>query len=55
MGHGIGRTMLEAPDHIYNYSNASNVELLKEGMVIAFELFISTRSIRKRRRWDLCY
>lgn len=54
-GLGIGRTILEAPDHIYNYSNASNVELLEEGMVIAFELFISTRSIRKRRRWDLCY
>ena len=54
-GLGIGRTILEAPDHIYNYSNASNVELLEEGMVIAFELFISTRSIRKRIRWDLCY
>lgn len=46
-GHGIGSTILEAPDHIYNYSNASNVELLKEGMVIAFELFIQPEVFEK--------
>ena len=32
----------EAPDHIYNYNDTWDDELLKEGMVIAFEPFIST-------------
>ncbi|SIR65795.1 type I methionyl aminopeptidase [Paenibacillus macquariensis] len=41
-GHGIGRTIHEAPDHIYNYYDTWDDELLKEGMVIAFEPFIST-------------
>ncbi|HIW32981.1 MAG TPA: type I methionyl aminopeptidase [Candidatus Paenibacillus intestinavium] len=41
-GHGIGRTIHEAPDHIYNYNETGDDELLKEGMVIAFEPFIST-------------
>lgn len=42
-GHGIGRTIHEKPDHIYNYHEKWDDELLKEGMVIAFEPFISTR------------
>ncbi|KMJ59578.1 methionine aminopeptidase [Bacillus sp. LL01] len=41
-GHGIGCTIHEAPDHIYNYNDTWDNELLKEGMVIAFEPFIST-------------
>ncbi|NHN32638.1 type I methionyl aminopeptidase [Paenibacillus agricola] len=41
-GHGIGRTIHEAPDNIYNYNDTWDDELLKEGMVIAFEPFIST-------------
>ena len=41
-GHGIGRTIHEEPDHIYNYNDTWDNELLKEGMVIAFEPFIST-------------
>lgn len=41
-GHGIGRTIHEKPDYIYNYYEPSDDELLKEGMVIAFEPFIST-------------
>lgn len=41
-GHGIGRTIHEAPDHIYNYNDTWDDELLKDGMVIAFEPFIST-------------
>ncbi|WP_458461810.1 type I methionyl aminopeptidase [Paenibacillus sp.] len=41
-GHGVGRAIHEAPDHIYNYNDPSDDELLKEGMVIAFEPFIST-------------
>jgi len=41
-GHGIGRTIHEKPEYIYNYFERSDDELLKEGMVIAFEPFIST-------------
>lgn len=41
-GHGIGRTIHEAPDHIFNYYTPWDNAVLKEGMVIAFEPFIST-------------
>lgn len=41
-GHGIGRKIHEKPDYIFNYNEPSDDELLKEGMVIAFEPFIST-------------
>jgi methionyl aminopeptidase len=41
-GHGVGRALHEAPDHILNFYDPSDRELLKEGMVIAFEPFIST-------------
>ncbi|MBM4761979.1 type I methionyl aminopeptidase [Bacillus sp. B15-48] len=41
-GHGIGRTIHEKPDHIYNYHEKWDDEILKDGMVIAFEPFIST-------------
>ncbi|HYK73945.1 MAG TPA: type I methionyl aminopeptidase [Pseudoneobacillus sp.] len=42
-GHGIGRSIHEAPDHVYNYHEPWDDELLKDGMVIAFEPFISTK------------
>lgn len=42
-GHGIGLSIHEAPDHIYNYHEPWDDELLKDGMVIAFEPFISTK------------
>lgn len=35
-GHGIGLSLHESPDHILNYYDAWDNELLKEGMVIAF-------------------
>ncbi len=41
-GHGIGRTIHETPEYVYNYYEPSDGGLLKEGMVIAFEPFIST-------------
>jgi methionyl aminopeptidase len=41
-GHGVGRAIHEAPDHIYNYYEPWDDELLKTGMVIAFEPFISS-------------
>jgi methionyl aminopeptidase len=53
-GHGIGRSIHEAPDHVYNYHEPWDDELLKDGMVIAFEPFISTREeevIQKDDGW----
>ncbi|MED3623457.1 type I methionyl aminopeptidase [Neobacillus thermocopriae] len=41
-GHGVGRRIHERPNHIYNYYEPWDDELLKDGMVIAFEPFIST-------------
>ncbi|WP_042148424.1 type I methionyl aminopeptidase [Paucisalibacillus sp. EB02] len=41
-GHGVGRAIHEAPDHIFNYFSRWDDEILEEGMVIAFEPFIST-------------
>jgi methionyl aminopeptidase len=41
-GHGIGRKIHESPEYIFNYHEPSDRTLLKEGMVIAFEPFIST-------------
>ncbi len=40
-GHGVGRALHEAPDHILNYFDPMDSALLKEGSVIAFEPFIS--------------
>lgn len=41
-GHGVGRSIHEAPDHIFNYFSHWDDGILKDGMVIAFEPFIST-------------
>ncbi|WP_112180431.1 MULTISPECIES: type I methionyl aminopeptidase [Paraliobacillus] len=41
-GHGVGRSIHEAPDHIFNYFSRWDDEILRDGMVIAFEPFIST-------------
>ncbi|MBM7583874.1 methionyl aminopeptidase [Bacillus pakistanensis] len=43
-GHGVGSSLHEAPDHILNYFDPWDNALLKDGMVIAFEPFISTKS-----------
>lgn len=40
-GHGVGRALHEKPDHILNYFDPWDTQLLKEGMVLAFEPFIS--------------
>jgi methionyl aminopeptidase len=41
-GHGVGRSIHEAPDHILNYFSRWDDDTLTDGMVIAFEPFIST-------------
>lgn len=43
-GHGIGRALHEKPDHILNYFEPWDSQLLRDGMVIAFEPFISTKA-----------
>ncbi|OJF94636.1 type I methionyl aminopeptidase [Alkalibacterium sp. 20] len=41
-GHGIGRSIHEKPDHIFNFFSKWDDVILEEGLVIAFEPFIST-------------
>jgi methionyl aminopeptidase len=43
-GHGIGRKLHEDPSHILNYSNKWDTRLMKSGLVIAVETFISTKA-----------
>lgn len=55
-GHGVGRDIHEAPDHIFNYKNTWDDVHLKEGMVLAFEPFISTNEeevYQKNDGWTL--
>lgn len=40
-GHGLGKSLHEAPDHILNYHDAWDTTIMKEGMVLAVEPFIS--------------
>jgi methionyl aminopeptidase len=43
-GHGIGRSLHEAPGHIANYRDRSNLARFKKHSVVAIETFISTTS-----------
>ncbi len=43
-GHGVGRALHEDPAHILNFYDAMDKEILEEGMVLAFEPFISTEA-----------
>lgn len=43
-GHGVGRALHEPPNHILNYFDPWDNELLQDGTVLAFEPFISTNS-----------
>lgn len=43
-GHGVGRSLHEAPEEIVSYYRPYDTRLLEEGMVIAVEPFLSTRS-----------
>lgn len=42
--HGVGRALHEEPEHIAGHLDPSGKRLLKEGMVITIEPFLSTRS-----------
>ncbi|WP_414048676.1 type I methionyl aminopeptidase [Macrococcus animalis] len=43
-GHGIGKSLHEEPKHIMNYYDPMDKTLLKEGMVLAVEPFISSNA-----------
>lgn len=43
-GHGIGTSLHEEPQHILNYYDAWDPTMLKEGMVLAVEPFISEKA-----------
>lgn len=42
--HGVGRALHEAPEHIPGYFDRADRRVLKEGMVITIEPFVSTKS-----------
>jgi methionyl aminopeptidase len=42
--HGVGRALHEAPEHIAGYFDPADKRILKEGMVITIEPFLSTKS-----------
>ena len=43
-GHGVGQSLHESPKHVMNYYDPKDKTLLKEGLVIAVEPFISSRA-----------
>lgn len=42
--HGVGRALHEAPEHIPGYFDPKDKRILKEGMVITIEPFLSTKT-----------
>jgi methionyl aminopeptidase len=40
----VGRALHEAPDHIPGYYDPADTRVLREGMVITIEPFLSTKS-----------
>ena len=42
--HGVGRALHEAPEHIPGYFDPQDKRILREGMVITIEPFLSTKS-----------
>lgn len=43
-GHGVGKSLHDMPQHIMNYYDPTDRTILKEGMVIAVEPFISSKA-----------
>jgi len=43
-GHGLGRSLHDEPNHILNYYDAWDSTIMKEGMVLAVEPFISAKA-----------
>ena len=51
-GHGIGLSLHEAPNHILSYYDPMDNALLKDGLVIAVEPFISMKADHIIERGD---
>lgn len=51
-GHGIGRSLHEEPDSILGYFDATDRRVLREGMVIAVEPFLSTKATAVQEAGD---
>ncbi|CEA03939.1 Methionine aminopeptidase [Jeotgalicoccus saudimassiliensis] len=43
-GHGVGKSLHDQPQHIMNYYDPTDRTILKEGMVIAVEPFVSSKA-----------
>lgn len=55
-GHGIGRMLHDSPECILNYYEPKDKRVLKEGMALALETFISTKAeftIEQDDNWTL--
>lgn len=55
-GHGVGRSLHEAPSDILNYSVKTNRERFRKNTTVAIETFISTRStiaVEQQDGWTL--
>ena len=55
-GHGIGRGLHEAPSEVWNFYNSHDHRILKNGLVIAIEPFLTTgqgRIKQERDGWSL--
>ncbi|MDD2221800.1 MAG: M24 family metallopeptidase, partial [Clostridia bacterium] len=42
-GHGVGKTLHDEPESIYNYHEKLDRRIIKEGMALAIETFVSER------------
>jgi methionyl aminopeptidase len=51
-GHGVGRQLHEEPQSIVGYYNPRDTRILREGMVITIEPFLSTKSTRADQAED---
>lgn len=51
-GHGVGRSLHEAPSEIANYKDRLNLTRFKKNTVVAIETFISTASTYAETRHD---
>ena len=51
-GHGVGRSLHEAPEELVSYYRPHDPRVLREGMVIAVEPFLSTRATRVSESGD---
>ncbi len=55
-GHGVGKTLHEDPETIYNYYERKDKRILQAGMVLAVETFVSEREdyvIEEKDGWTL--